>query len=85
MPVVTVSTSVPSVASCSSTAACAPRPSASMAITAATPMITPSIVSAARNALPRMESSASFTVSQNGISVTVAWRAAAARRAPVAA
>ena len=46
-------------------------------MTAATPMMTPSIVSAARNALPRIESSASRTVSQNGISGSAACAAGA--------
>ena len=53
---------------CSSIAARAPEPSAIMAITEATPMITPSIVSAERTLLRRIARSATRKVSRMFIS-----------------
>ena len=54
-PAKTVKTFAPSAAIRSSTAFCAPLPSATMVITAPTPMMMPSMVSIERSLLARMD------------------------------
>jgi hypothetical protein len=67
-PGTTESRLVPSEAICFCTVCCAPLPSATMAITAATPMMIPNVVSAARSWVPRKASSATRKTSPHGIS-----------------
>jgi len=64
MPELTVSRFAPSACSCWSMARCAPEPSATIVMTAATPMMTPSIVSADRKKLARIDSTATRMISR---------------------
>ena len=65
----------------SSTAFCAPLPSATIVITAPTPMMMPSIVSTARSLLARMDWKATAIVSPS----SMAQRVPGARAAPAGA
>ena len=62
-PAKTVNTLAPRAAIRSSTAFCAPVPSATIVITAPTPMMIPSMVSTDRNALERIDEKATAKVS----------------------
>ena len=78
----TSSRSVPIASMRESTCALLPSPSASMAITAPTPMMMPSSVSTVRNRLVRSERSAIFTASITSGSRRVCAAGSAARGKP---
>ena len=73
-----MNTLAPSAAIRSSTAFCAPEPSATMVITAPTPMMMPSIVSTDRSAFDRIDEMATANVSPISIA-TAPGRAGPAR------
>src|SRR5688572_13985796 len=82
-----VSTLVPMREIWSSTRRCAPSPSATIVITAATPMMMPSVVSTERIMLARMAASATSTISRIS-TAHLAWagaRPAVVDRAPASA
>src|SRR5215207_3269768 len=68
-PAKTVNTLAPSAAIRSSTAFCAPEPSATMVITAPTPMMMPSMVSIDRSAFDRIDEMATANVSPRSIAL----------------
>ena len=69
-PAITDSTLAPRFSICSSTARCAPAPSATIVITAATPMMMPSMVKLDRSRLATMDSRATRTVSNNDMALS---------------
>ena len=81
-PAKTVKTLAPSAAIRSSTAFWAPLPSATMVMTAPTPMMMPSIVSTARSALLRMDEIATAKVSPSSIATAPAPAALPRRPCP---